>query len=202
MRWRGHRAPTEMADNKIIQIDVIDKGAGELLGQIAARLKDMRPVMRPISGIMDDEVQENFEQEGRPKWEDLAESTKKQRERKRHWPGKMLQVIGQLKAANQPGYDNESAWVGNNKKYAAAHNFGADIVHKAREAKVFFKTHRQGTYKGKTLFSKESKAEFGKKVTIGEHTTHIPARPFMKLTEGGLVKIKEVLGRFLVRGDV
>ncbi len=186
----------------IIEISIDDAGVRNLLSSLEARTRDIRPAMRVISGIMLDEVDENFEREGRPKWDDLAESTKKQRAKKRHWPGKMLQVSGQLKAANQPGYDNESAWVGNNKKYAAAQNFGADIVHKAREANVFFKKHQRGDHKGKTLFSKLSKADFGKKVTVGEHTTHIPARPFMKLTEGGLVKIRAALGGYIVKGTV
>ena len=69
-------------------------------------------------------VEENFEQEGKPvKWSPLAESTKKQREKKGKL-GKILQVSGQLATANQPSHTRTRATVSNNQFNAPIHNFG------------------------------------------------------------------------------
>jgi phage virion morphogenesis protein len=187
----------------MIEIKVEDGEVKGLLNRLSGRMRNMGPVMRAISGIMFDAVEENFEQQGRPKWQDLKESTKKQRAKKGKWPGKILQVSqGGLAAANEPGYNNSSAWVSNNKKYAPTHQFGADITHPARERKVFLKKYRSGEKRGRTLFSRESKASLGMKVMGRAYTIHIPARPFMKLTPNDLEKIKRKMGSYLVDGTV
>jgi phage gpG-like protein len=82
----------------MINITVDDKGVVQLLKRIEQKMGNMRPVMRVIAGIMHDAVEENFEKEGRPKWKPLKKSTIKQRERKGHWPGKILQVADSLQA--------------------------------------------------------------------------------------------------------
>ena len=57
--------------------------------------------MKHIAGIMLDSVEENFEKEGRPdKWTSLAKPTIKQRIKKGYWPGRILQVRGELAASN------------------------------------------------------------------------------------------------------
>ena len=55
---------------------------------------------------------------------DLAESTKKQRTKKRKWPGQILQVEGKLVASINTYYDNDSAVIGSNLEYAAIHQLG------------------------------------------------------------------------------
>jgi phage virion morphogenesis protein len=117
----------------MINITVDDKGVVQLLKRIEQKMGNMRPVMRVIAGIMHDAVEENFEKEGRPKWKPLKKSTIKQRERKGHWPGKILQVSGQLASSITQKATSTSAIVGTNKKYAAIHQFGgkAGRGHKA-----------------------------------------------------------------------
>jgi len=105
-------------------IEVSDQSVKDLLSRLAGKAADPTPIMRKISGIMADAVEENFAQEGRPKWPGLAESTKKQRAQKGHWPGQILQVSGQLAASISRRYDSESATVGTNKKYARIHQLG------------------------------------------------------------------------------
>jgi len=81
--------------------------------------------MKNIAGFMADSVEENFKQEGRPEqWVELAESTIKQRKKKGYWPGKILQMRGELAASITSAYDETSAVVGTNKEYAAIHQFG------------------------------------------------------------------------------
>lgn len=106
-------------------IDIQIKGDGlARLRELAARGRSLKPFMRKAAGIMADSVEENFEEEGRPRWPDLAASTKKQRAREGKWPGKMLQRSGQLAASIGRAYDDDSASVGTNKIYAAIQNDG------------------------------------------------------------------------------
>src|SRR5574344_1885054 len=112
-----------MSDNIEIRID--NKAVEEALLKVASKCEDMRPLMKNIAGIMADAVEENFEQEGRPdKWQELAESTIKHRKKTKHWPGKLLQVEGQLATSITMQYDNESAVIGSNLAYAAIHQLG------------------------------------------------------------------------------
>lgn len=49
---------------------------------------------------------------------------KKQRTKKRKWPGQILQVEGKLAASINTYYDNDSAVIGSNLEYAAIHQLG------------------------------------------------------------------------------
>ena len=112
-----------MSDNIEIRID--NKAVEEALLKVASKCEDMKPLMKNIAGIMADAVEENFEQEGRPdKWQELAESTIKKRKKTKHWPGKILQVEGQLATSITTQYDSESAVIGSNLAYAAIHQLG------------------------------------------------------------------------------
>jgi phage virion morphogenesis protein len=135
----------------MIKIDIDDREVQKALSSLAARVKDRRPLMRKIADIMKDAVEENFEQEGRPRWKPSKRAMKQ--------GGKTLQDTGSLVTSISMRYDNNSAVVGTNKKYAAIHQFGG-------------------------------KAGRGKKVTI-------PARPFLKLTDGDLEEIKEAVKEHL-----
>ena len=97
----------------------------EKLLDIAKRVENLRPLMKNIAGIFSYSTEENFKEEGRhDKWLDLAESTKKQRTKKRKWPGQILQVEGKLAASINTYYDNDSAIIGSNLEYAAIHQLG------------------------------------------------------------------------------
>ena len=114
-----------MADSIEIKID--DAELQEVLGKLILKTQNLRPLMKNISGIMLDSVEENFEKEGRPdKWQELAKSTIKQRKKKGYWPGRILQVRGELASSITSYYDSDSAIVGTNKAYAAIHQFGGD----------------------------------------------------------------------------
>src|SRR5574344_661106 len=120
-----------MSDNIEIRID--NKAVKEALLKVASKCEDMKPLMKNIAGIMADSVEENFEQEGRPdKWQELAESTIKKRKKTKHWPGRILQVEGQLATSITTQYDNESAVIGSNLAYAAIHQLGGQANKKKK----------------------------------------------------------------------
>lgn len=171
----------------MIKIKVEDQEVRELLNRLSVRMQNMSPVMRAISGIMHDAVEENFEQEGRPKWKKLAKSTQEQRAKRGKWPGKILQVSqGGLAAANEPGYNSHSAWVSNNKEYAAYQQFGT---------RPFVIRPKNKPY---------LRFQIGDKWITKKEIRHpgIPARPFMKLTPGDMEKIKQKMEKYLVEGNV
>lgn len=138
-------------------------------------LDDPGELYTEISEIILSDISQHFEDEEGPggvPWTDLAESTKKQRKKTGHWPGKKLQVQSRgsgLLGSLQPYSDDESAAVTTNKPYAAIHHFGGEIDH-------------PGTDDG-----------FGKGISIGPYTIHIPARPYAYLSEDAKEDIKEAI---------
>src|SRR5574344_256291 len=112
-----------MADNIEVKLD--NKEVQDALIKVAQKCENLKPLMKNIAGIMADSTEENFAQEGRPdKWQELAESTIKKRTKTGHYPGKILQVEGQLATSIPTYYDNESAIIGSNLAYAAIHQLG------------------------------------------------------------------------------
>lgn len=108
-----------------IEIKLDNKEVESRLLDLAQRSENLRPLMKNIAGVFAYSTEENFKEEGRPdKWTDLAESTKRQRKKKGHWPGQILQVSGQLASSISTYYDNDSAVIGSNLDYAAIHQFG------------------------------------------------------------------------------
>lgn len=107
-----------------IEIKLDNKEVESRLLDWVKRSENLRPLMKNIAGIMADSTEENFKEEGRPKWKDLSEKTKTVRRKTGHYPGQILQVSGQLAMSITTQYDNESAVIGSNKVYAAIHQLG------------------------------------------------------------------------------
>jgi phage gpG-like protein len=104
------------------------------------------------------------------------ESTKASRAAKGKWPGKMLQVSGQLASSITTAHTNNTAQVGTSVIYAAIHQFGGQTA-----------PH--------TIAAKYAKAlawpggGFAKKVN--HPGSKIPARPFLPFTsEGGVPELQ------------
>jgi phage virion morphogenesis protein len=116
-----------------IKIKVDNEEILKALKRLSEKTQNLRPVMRNIAGIMMDSVEENFAQQGRPKWKDLAEVTKKQRKKEGKWPGMILQKSqGGLAPSITSEYGDDYAIVGTNKKYAAIHQFGGNAGRKKK----------------------------------------------------------------------
>ncbi len=108
-----------------IEIKIDNKEVESRLLDLAQRSENLRSLMKNITGIFAYSTEENFKNEGRPdKWTELSESTIKQRTKNKQWPGMILQVSGQLASSVNTYYDNDSAVIGSNLKYAAIHQLG------------------------------------------------------------------------------
>lgn len=112
----------------MIEIKFDSRKVDEALQRLVRAGVNMSPAMQIIAGILDDAVHENFELQGRPKWLGLSASTIAQREKKGHWPGKVLQQSGALRNSIGTEFGADYAKVGVQKglasKYAAIHQFG------------------------------------------------------------------------------
>lgn len=107
-----------------IEVKIDDKQLQQALNKLTDKCSDLRPLMQNIAGTLEDSVEENFENEGSPKWKELSKVTIKQRKKKGYWPSRILQVSGELASSITSSYDSSSAVVGTNKVYATIHQFG------------------------------------------------------------------------------
>lgn len=131
------------------------------LSRLQRAAADASPVMAQIAGVMHDAVEENFAQQGRPKWAGLKLPVSKRRS-----GGMILQDSGQLAASIVQASDATSATVGTNKIYAAIHQFG-------------------GQTRPHVILPRNKKAlAFGGRVVkkVNHPGSKIPARPFLSLT--------------------
>jgi phage virion morphogenesis protein len=184
--------------------------AAEVLDRVARRAGNTVGLMRQFTGIMHDQVEENFAKEGRPgKWKPLAASTIRRRKAKGNWPGKILQVRGRLATGWEPKYDNNSAVYGTNVKYAAIQNFGGTTKHAAMSRVLHFgKVHEArrgensvGPGRPTRSFAKPGKAKLGMKVEVGAHETTIPARPFLYIGPEGVQKMIDAAKAWLMNNS-
>lgn len=154
----------------MIEIHITVDSLQEALESLERGLRNARPLMKELAFVMNDAVQENFEQGGRPTW--LG--------KKAGGPSK-LQDTGRLKASVVQLYDPTSAVVGTNLVYAAIHQFGGKTrphVIRARNKKAL---HFNG--------------RFAK--SVNHPGSDIPARPFLALTEEDSVELEMVTQKYL-----
>lgn len=111
----------------MFEVKVEDRAVMAALGRLEQSGRDMSPLMRAIRTELADQTEQNFADEGRPKWRllaPLAPSTIEYRKKRGSWPGMIMQDSGQLAASYTSGSDKDSAWIGSNKVYAAIQNLG------------------------------------------------------------------------------
>ncbi|MGC0151200.1 phage virion morphogenesis protein [Chromobacterium vaccinii] len=148
----------------MIGIKIDNSNVAEIMGRIIQATSHRQPLMRNIAAIMLDAVEENFAQEGRPKWQGLKPPSR---------DGKILQKSGRLASSMNDMSDNNSSIVGTNVKYAAIQNNG-------------------GRTRPHEISPRHKKAlAFGGRVVkkVNHPGSDIPARPFMLLTDDDLDEI-------------
>ena len=109
-----------------LRLEVIGKEITEELTAISRRLSAPSALMTGISVELLSLTELALEREGYPdKWPTLALSTIRGREKKGHWPGKMLQISAAgLAASIQPFASGNQAGISSSKPYSAIQQFG------------------------------------------------------------------------------
>ena len=111
-----------------VTIRVDDAEVRAALRRLRAAVDDLRPAMREIAAALEAGVEDAFGAQGSPAgdpWAPLAASTIRGRERRRKWPGRVLQATGRLAGSITSRADGDSAAAGTNVVYAGMHQFGA-----------------------------------------------------------------------------
>ena len=160
----------------MIKMDIDITGLQALLERLQQTGVNASPLMRRLADIMQDAVEENFAQQGRPRWLGLAPSTLVRRR-----GGMILQDTGRL-ASSITGYsDAHTATVGTNLAYAAIHQFGGKT-----------RPHVIRPRNGKAL---RFNGRFAKQVN--HPGSVIPARPFLRLTSGDEAELLDTVEAYL-----
>ncbi|CDK63342.1 mu-like bacteriophage G protein 2 [Morganella morganii IS15] len=146
------------------------------LDKLVRGLESREPLMRRLAGLMADAVEENFEQEGRPKWMGWSPSTARRRR-----GGRILQLSGRLAGSIGSYSDNDSAVVGTNVKYARIHQEGGEISMPARSQQTYYRRRKDGTVGNR--FVRKSRSNYSETHSVGPYKVKIPARPFLQLDD-------------------
>ena len=170
--------------------------AGPAMQKLYEATKTNTKLMGDISTLMMISTERNFKAEGRPKWEGLAASTIKSRERRGKWPGKKLQVSGMLAASVHPAHRENEAIVGTNIRYGKIQQLGGTVSIPARSA--LYNPKRKTRGKGKGQFKKGTTP--GRGATFGAHSVTIPARPYLNLHPAEVVEITDRVQGFYATG--
>jgi phage virion morphogenesis protein len=180
----------------IVRIDIDDAKVRAALAQLLATGADLTPLMAEIAGVMHDAVEENFAQQGRPRWAALKPSTLRRR-RLRGKGAKILQDSGRLAASIRQESGRDYAQVGTNVAYARIHHFGGTIERAPHSLRVRHRTDAKGNLlrrDGKLLiFAKDSHRRA--RTTWREvrpYKITLPARPFLSLTTDDWARVRAV----------
>lgn len=162
------------------------------LGRFEAAGADLSPLMRIFAGMLADTVEENFAQQGRPKWTALSARTIRERQKKGYWPGKILQRRGELARSVHQGSNRNSAWVATNLRYAKIHHYGGEIQRAPFGGAVRLRTDRSGNLLRQgprgtlAIFAKDRhKRARSVRFETGPFTIRIPARPYFLVPPSG-----------------
>lgn len=168
-----------MTGSKITLTDT----ATAVIARMVVAVRHPGELMSTFAALMLTSTQRRFEKQVGPDgvaWKPLSKRTANARiGKRRRGTSNILRVTTRLYQSLTTAADDTSAEVGTNLVTAAAHQFGADIPHFARSQKMSLKKIRS-----RYRFVKAgTKGAIEKRVTIGEHTTRIPARPYLGFSD-------------------
>ncbi|WP_375591724.1 phage virion morphogenesis protein [Chitiniphilus eburneus] len=161
----------------MIDLSIDHASVTDSLGRVAQATAHRADLMRLLANIMGDAVEENFAQEGRPRWLGLKPPGRP--------GGRILQSTGRLASSVIARSDADHATVGTNVKYAAIHQFGGQT-----RAHVIRPRNKRAL----------AWAGAAHPVTRVNHPgSKIPARPFLLLTDYELGEIEYTVEDYLRR---
>lgn len=154
------------------KVEFQDQEVRRALNRLIELGGDLTPAMKAAAGHLEAGVEDAFDRQRSPAdgaaWADLSDVTKARREKRDKWPGKILQVTGDLAGSISSGHDARSAVAGTNLVYAPTQQFGA-------ERGEFGSTKR------------------GAPIPWGD----IPARPFLGASEETRGEIRKSINRLI-----
>lgn len=166
------------------EVQVDTEELRKALQRLMEKTGDLKPMLRDLGEGLSLWHMLRNSQEISPdgnKWKELAPSTIAQKRRNKD---KILIESGLMLETLRYRLVGDDALVfGTDRKYGAIHQFGGTIHHNARSQRAYFKVDKET---GRSRFAKKHKANFEQWVTIGDHDTDIPPRPFIGISDDGL----------------
>lgn len=160
----------------------------DTLGDMLARGNDMLPAYREISPLLVSEVQQNFREGGRPRWQ------VSRRAQKEH--GQTLLRSGRLmKSVTDPNVSAAGIVFGSALPYAGIHQEGGEI-HFAARSELFIRNRRVKDNKAKGQFRKGTKK--GQGFTRKAYTVRMPARPYISFGDQTVSDARQVAVNYLL----
>ncbi|RQZ25239.1 virion morphogenesis protein [Burkholderia sp. Bp9017] len=190
----------------MIEVEIDESRFDAAMTRVRALMNDASPITGLIAQSMWEAVEDNFAQQGRPKWLGLAPSTQKNR-RFDAASDKILTRRGRLSSSIVRSNDATSARVGTNVVYAAIHQFGGTIQRHPMSGYVRLRKDRNGAllrqadHPHLAVFAKKDhkQVKIVKWTRTQGWTIKIPARPFLALTESDNVEIELDVSAYLRR---
>lgn len=172
-----------------LRVDGIEASAAAL-ARGSRQAGNMRGLYDQIGASLADSTRRRFDNEQAPDGSPWPPSMRALAE-----GGKTLTDTARLKTSITFEADDTGVSVGTNVVYAAIHQLGGDIHQAARQQVIHFKRKRGG----RVEFAKANKkATFAQKVSVGERTIHMPARPFLGLDQDDNAEIVALTGDWLI----
>lgn len=163
----------------MVELHIDDRAFLRALNNIAALGVNAGPLMGMLAEDMQQAVEDNFADQGRPAWMGLSKKTLESRPRRSG--GMILQDTGTLKKSIQSDSGMTWARVGTNEPYARIHQFG-------------------GKTKPHVIKPRNKKAlAFGGRVvkSVNHPGSDIPARPFLSLLDSDKAVMLRTVSDFL-----
>lgn len=179
-----------------IRLTVDDAPLRQGLQALQAQSGNLRPALLDIGEAWLRRTRARFKAEAGPggvPWVPMARST---RRRRRQSAPKLLRDSHGLFLSLHYSVSDTALTLGTNKEYAAAHQFGHTFTRYAR-SQVQGRISR-GKNKGRFARSGKGRAT---RITIGQHSQTIPARPFIGIDEGDEAIAAQILLRHLKQGQ-
>lgn len=192
--------------NDMIDIVIDDSRFEAIMARVRALMRDASPVTSLILESMWGAIEENFAQQGRPRWLGLKPSTVKRR-RGEAGSEKILTRSGHLANSFSKIHDAAMARISTNVVYAAIHQFGGSIQRHPMSGMVRLRKDRNGMllrqadHPHLAVFAKSGhkRVKVVKWTRTQGWTIKIPARPFLVLTEADNVEIELDVSAYLRR---
>lgn len=178
------------------RIELDSKDAHSALGKLLGELENPTPMLQQIREYLLRIHQHRFKDQKSPDGVPWAPLSPRYQKRKHKNRDKILTFRGYLRNTLAGVIDDNELAFGTNRIYGAIHQFGGDIKHRTSTRDVFFKM-RNGVVGNR--FVKKSKSNFAQTVNVKEHTTKIPARPWLGTSAADDDHILEITRRWLAK---
>lgn len=178
----------------MLEVSIDVGAAGKALGDLLERLGDLTTPLNDIAEYLHQSTDDRFRQQVGPDgspWAPLAPSTLARKK-----GGRILRDKGTLQDTLRHSVSNDELSFGTDRPYGAIHQLGGKVQHAARSQQVYFRQGKDGSVGSR--FVKKSRSNFAQWITRGEHSSEMPARPYLGLSEQDNGEILAIIHEYLL----